>query len=108
MQQFAAPARPLVATMTAAAAADPARAVAFQGAPGANSHVAVSEAFPDALPLPCFDFADAIDAVRDGRADCAVIPIENEHVNGLRACYRYGRRRPLRECTSPRARFSIA
>ena len=74
---YAAPARPLVAAMTDAAAAEPARAVAFQGAPGANSHVAVAQAFPDGLPLPCFDFADAIDAVKDGRADCAVIPIEN-------------------------------
>ena len=77
MENFAAPARPIVARMTQAAAADPARAVAFQGAPGANSHVAALEAFPDGLPLPCFDFADAIDAVRDGRADCAIIPIEN-------------------------------
>ncbi|WP_448502476.1 prephenate dehydratase [Sphingomonas sp.] len=77
MENFAAPARPLVAAMTAAAAAEPHRAVAFQGAPGANSHVAMREAFPDALPLPCFDFADAIDAVREGRADCAIIPIEN-------------------------------
>jgi prephenate dehydratase len=77
MDSFAAPARALVARMTDAAAADPARAVAFQGAPGANSHVAVAQAFPDGLPLPCFDFADAIDAVKEGRADCAVIPIEN-------------------------------
>ena len=77
MENFAAPARPIVARMTQAAAADPARAVAFQGAPGANSHVAALEAFPDGLPLPCFDFADAIDAVKEGRADCAVIPIEN-------------------------------
>ncbi len=77
MSDYAAPARPLVAAMTAAAAVDPGRAVAFQGAPGANSHVAVAEAFPDGLPLPCFDFADAIDAVKEGRADCAVIPIEN-------------------------------
>ena len=77
MENFAQPARPIVARMTAAAAADPARTVAFQGAPGANSHVAAVEAFPDGLPLPCFDFADAIDAVKDGRADCAIIPIEN-------------------------------
>ncbi|MGR3359767.1 MAG: prephenate dehydratase [Paracoccus sp. (in: a-proteobacteria)] len=63
--------------MTATAAIDPARTVAFQGAPGANSHIAAREAFPDGLPLPCFDFADAIDAVRDFRADCAMIPIEN-------------------------------
>lgn len=77
MENFAAPARPIVAQMLAAAAEDPSRAVAFQGAPGANSHVAVLEAFPDALPLPCFSFEDAIDAVRDGRADRAMIPIEN-------------------------------
>ena len=77
MESFAAPARPIVARMMEQAAAAPDRAVAFQGAPGANSHIAALEAFPDCLPLPCFDFADAIDAVRDGRADCAMIPIEN-------------------------------
>jgi prephenate dehydratase len=77
MENFAAPARPIVAQMTQAAAAAPERAVAFQGAPGANSHIAVLEAFPKGLPLPCFDFADAIDAVKDGTADCALIPIEN-------------------------------
>jgi prephenate dehydratase len=77
MENFAAPARPIVASMAAAAAAAPDRAVAFQGAPGANSHVAVSEAFPDALPLPCFSFDDAIEAVKSGAADRAMIPIEN-------------------------------
>ena len=77
MENFAAPARPIVARMMAAASAAPERTVAFQGAPGANSHVAVSEAFPDALPLPCFSFEDAIDAVKRGAADCAIIPIEN-------------------------------
>ena len=77
VQSFALPARALVDAMTEAAVAAPERAVAFQGAPGANSHVAALQAFPDGLPLPCFDFADAIEAVRDGRADCAVIPIEN-------------------------------
>jgi prephenate dehydratase len=77
METYPAPARALVDAMTRAAAAEPARAVAFQGAPGANSHVAAAEAFPNGLPLPCFDFADALDAVREGRADCAVIPIEN-------------------------------
>ncbi|MGN7159047.1 prephenate dehydratase [Sphingomonas sp. SAFR-052] len=77
MHKYAAPARPLVAQMTEAAAREPHRAVAFQGAPGANSHVALAQAFPDALPLPCFGFADAIDAVRSGKADCAIIPIEN-------------------------------
>ena len=77
MENFAAPARPIVAAMTEAAAAAPSRTVAFQGAPGANSHVAATGAFPDGLPLPCFSFEDAIDAVKTGRADCAIIPIEN-------------------------------
>ncbi len=63
--------------MRAAAAADPARAIAYQGAPGANSHRAATEARPDALPLPCFSFEDALDAVKDGRAAQAIIPIEN-------------------------------
>ena len=77
MESYPAPARPIVAGMIEAAAREPERAVAFQGAPGANSHIAVVQAFPDALPLPCFSFEDAIDAVRDGRAGCAMIPIEN-------------------------------
>ena len=77
MENFPAPARPIVQRMAEEAAHAPDRAVAFQGAPGANSHVAAIEAFPDGLPLPCFDFADAIEAVQLGTADCAIIPIEN-------------------------------
>ncbi len=77
MENFAAPARALVAEMTEQAARAPERAVAFQGAPGANSHIAVREAFPDGLALPCFSFEDAIDAVKEGRAATAMIPIEN-------------------------------
>ena len=77
MENYPAPARVLVEQMIAEASAAPERAVAFQGAPGANSHIAVREATPDALPLPCFGFEDAIDAVRDGKADRALIPIEN-------------------------------
>jgi len=37
----------------------------------------VREAFAEGLPLPCFSFEDAIDAVKEGRAGCAMIPIEN-------------------------------
>ena len=77
MESYPAPARALVAEMSAAAAREPGRAVAFQGAPGANSHIAAKTAFPDCLPLPCFGFEDALDAVSEGRADCAMIPIEN-------------------------------
>ena len=77
MQSYPAPALALVESMSLAAAADPARAVAFQGAPGANSHRAAMEALPDGLPLPCFSFEDALDAVKEGRAGRAIIPIEN-------------------------------
>ena len=77
MENYPAPARPIVASMIAEAAANPERAVAFQGAPGANSHIAANEALPGCLPLPCFAFADAIEAVQDGTAARAIIPIEN-------------------------------
>ena len=67
----------MVDAMQTAAAAEPARAVAFAGAPGANSHRAALEMVPDCLPLPCFSFEDAIDAVKAGRAGAAAIPVEN-------------------------------
>jgi prephenate dehydratase len=77
MNSFPAPALVLVEKMRSAAAADPARAIAFQGAPGANSHRAAMEYAPDSLPLPCFSFEDALDAVKSGAAGAAIIPIEN-------------------------------
>ncbi len=77
IRSFPEPALALVDRLRAEAEADPARAIAFQGAPGANSHRAACEARPDALPLPCFSFEDALDAVKDGRAGQAIIPIEN-------------------------------
>jgi len=63
--------------MTAAAQADPGRAMALQGAPGCNGHRAAQEYDADCLPLPCFSFEDALDAVKEGRAERAIIPIEN-------------------------------
>jgi prephenate dehydratase len=77
MESYPAPARDRVAAMIEAAAAAPHRAVAIQGAPGCNSHIAALEALPDCLPLPCFSFEEALDAVRDGKAGSALIPIEN-------------------------------
>lgn len=77
MHSFPKPALVLVEQMTATASADPARAVAFQGAPGCNSHRAALEYAPDCLPVPCFSFEDALDAVKDGTAARAIIPIEN-------------------------------
>ncbi len=77
MTSYAPPAAVLVERMTAAAANDPAAAVAFQGAPGAYSHQAVRELFPGASALPCLSFEDALEAVQTGKAGRAVIPIEN-------------------------------
>jgi len=77
MHSFPAPALKLVEQMRSAAAADPARAIAFQGAPGANSHRAALEYAPGCLPLPCFSFEDALEAVKNGTAGAAIIPIEN-------------------------------
>ena len=77
MHSFPQPAIALVEELTRAAEADPARAVAFQGAPGCNGHRAALEYDSACLPLPCFAFEDALDAVKEGRADRAIIPIEN-------------------------------
>ena len=77
MQSYPAPALVRVTEMAEAATADPRRAVSFQGAPGCNGHRAALEWNPDCLPLPCFSFEDALDAVKDGRAAQAIIPIEN-------------------------------
>src|ERR1700755_2534939 len=51
--------------------------IAFQGEPGANSHIAIVEAYPDAEPLPCPTFEDALAAITSGEADLGMIPIEN-------------------------------
>ncbi len=77
MHSYPAPALARVQEMVRAAAAEPARAVSFQGAPGCNGHRAAGEYAPDCLPLPCFSFEDALEAVKDGRAGRAIIPIEN-------------------------------
>src|SRR5258707_3597229 len=51
--------------------------IAFQGEPGANSHIAIVEAYPDAEPLACPTFEDALAAISSGEADLGMIPIEN-------------------------------
>jgi prephenate dehydratase len=51
--------------------------VAFQGDPGANSHLACAEALPAYEPIPCATFEDAFAAVSAGEAALGMIPIEN-------------------------------
>ncbi|MFA6155190.1 prephenate dehydratase [Mesorhizobium sp.] len=51
--------------------------ISFQGEPGANSDTASRNVYPSMEPLPCPTFEDAFNAVETGKADLAMIPIEN-------------------------------
>ncbi|MGJ8615433.1 MAG: prephenate dehydratase [Sulfitobacter sp.] len=51
--------------------------IAFQGALGAYSHEACLQARPEMIPVPCTTFEGVIRAVREGRADLAMLPVEN-------------------------------
>ena len=54
-----------------------AHSIAYQGEPGANSHIACADNYPGLTPLPRATFEDAFAAVQDGSAELAMIPIEN-------------------------------
>jgi prephenate dehydratase len=51
--------------------------VSYQGEPGANSHLACREVFPELEAAGCATFEDALGAVKTGEAHYAMIPIEN-------------------------------
>jgi prephenate dehydratase len=51
--------------------------IVFQGEPGANSHIACREAYPDHEPVPCPTFEDCFSALSSGEAQLGMIPIEN-------------------------------
>lgn len=51
--------------------------IAFQGRPGAYSDLVSRRAYPGRPTLPCETFEAAIDAVREGRAELAMLPCEN-------------------------------
>jgi len=53
------------------------RKIVYQGEPGANSDLACREVYPRYTPVPCATFEDAFAAVRTGKAELAMIPIEN-------------------------------
>jgi len=54
-----------------------AKRIVFQGEPGANSHLAIHEAYPDAEAVPCPTFEDCFAAITSGEAALGMIPIEN-------------------------------
>ena len=51
--------------------------IAFQGRPGAYSDLACRTVYPFWRTVPCDTFETAIEAVRDGTADLAMLPCEN-------------------------------
>src|SRR5215475_8296382 len=51
--------------------------IVFQGEPGANSHLAIREAYPDAEAIPCPTFEDCFAAITSGDAKFGMIPVEN-------------------------------
>jgi len=63
--------------MTATSNKSTAERIAYQGEPGANSHLACREAFPDLDAVACPTFEDVLQAVKAGEARLAMIPIEN-------------------------------
>jgi len=51
--------------------------IVYQGEPGAYSHLACQDGFPDLTPQPCASFAAAFAKVSSGAAKLAMIPVEN-------------------------------
>ena len=57
--------------------AAPSRKIAFQGQPGAYSHLACRRYFPKMVAEPTASFEETFDSVTKGHAKLAMIPIEN-------------------------------
>ncbi len=55
----------------------PSNTIVFQGLPGAYSHLACQQVYPDMHALPAQTFEDMFAAVQGGRAKFAMTPIEN-------------------------------
>ena len=51
--------------------------IAYQGRPGAYSHLACKEAFPQSLPIACETFEEVFEKTRSGETDISFIPVEN-------------------------------
>jgi len=52
--------------------------IAFQGAKGANSEIAIREVYGESVEaIACDTFEDAFNTLNEGKADLAMIPIEN-------------------------------
>lgn len=59
------------------------KTLAFQGEPGAYAHMAATQMFPRAKVQGYATFADAMLAAEKGKADAAVIPIDNSSMGRI-------------------------
>ncbi|MDB4852140.1 prephenate dehydratase [Alphaproteobacteria bacterium] len=57
--------------------ADASRKIAFQGVPGAYSHMACQLVKPDMDAVACASFEDMLTQVQEGHAAMAMVPVEN-------------------------------
>lgn len=51
--------------------------IAYQGEPGANSHLVINQNYPEAEAIACASFEDVFETVKSGDAELAMIPIDN-------------------------------
>ncbi|MDJ0930329.1 prephenate dehydratase [Breoghania sp.] len=51
--------------------------IVFQGEPGANSHMACRDVYPDYESVPCATFEDCFHALESDEAELGMIPVEN-------------------------------
>ncbi|MGB0945027.1 MAG: prephenate dehydratase, partial [Marinomonas sp.] len=76
-------------------ALDASHIVAYQGEPGAYSHLACKHTFPDSKTVNCATFAQAMQMVEQGEALYAMIPVENSTAGRVEEIYRELRKTEL-------------
>ena len=62
--------------------------IAYQGVPGAYSHLSCRKAHPELEPFACATFAEAMFMVERGQARLAMIPLENSTAGRVEEIYR--------------------
>lgn len=69
--------------------------IAYPGTAGSFSHGAAREAFPDGMYVPYATFPEAARAVEAGRADYALLPVENSFAGAVLPTYSLLEKLPL-------------
>ncbi len=82
--------------------------IAFQGALGSYSHEACLQARPEMIPVPCTTFEGVFRAVNEGRADLAMLPVENTTYGRVADIHRLLPRSGLRIIAEAFVRVRIA